>query len=62
MKETRKILLCPYATLREIFLSLLNTTGEMNENALSAIIVDYAFKVHTTLGLGLLESVYEAVI
>jgi GxxExxY protein len=32
----------------------------MNENELSRIIVDAAYKVHTTLGPGLLESVYEA--
>lgn len=34
----------------------------MNENDLSAIIVDCCFKVHTTLGPGLLESVYESVL
>ena len=34
----------------------------MNENELSRIIVDSAFKIHTTLGPGLLESVYEAVL
>lgn len=32
----------------------------MTENELSRIIVDAAFKIHTTLGPGLLESVYEA--
>ena len=32
----------------------------MNENELSAIIVYCCFKIHTTLGPGLLESVYEA--
>jgi GxxExxY protein len=32
----------------------------MNENELSAIIVDAALKVHRALGPGLLESVYEA--
>jgi GxxExxY protein len=32
----------------------------MTENELSKIIVDSAFKVHTTLGPGLLESVYRA--
>jgi GxxExxY protein len=31
----------------------------MNENELSRIIVDSAFKIHTTLGPGLFESVYE---
>jgi len=31
------------------------------ENRLASIIVDVAFKVHTSLGPGLLESVYEAV-
>ncbi|WP_153801093.1 GxxExxY protein [Foetidibacter luteolus] len=34
----------------------------MNENELSAIIVDCCFQVHTKLGPGLLESVYEAVL
>jgi hypothetical protein len=33
----------------------------MNENELSAIIVDAALKVHRALGPGLLESVYEGV-
>ncbi|HEX6124932.1 MAG TPA: GxxExxY protein [Pyrinomonadaceae bacterium] len=32
----------------------------MTENELSRIIVDSAFKIHTTLGPGLYESVYEA--
>lgn len=34
----------------------------MTENETSKFIVDAAFKVHTTLGPGLLESVYEAVL
>ncbi len=34
----------------------------MTENETSKIIVDSAFKIHTTLGSGLLESVYEAVL
>jgi GxxExxY protein len=34
----------------------------MTENEVSKIIVDCAFKIHTTLGPGLLESVYEAVL
>lgn len=34
----------------------------MNENDTSKIIVDAAYKVHTTLGPGLLESVYESVL
>jgi GxxExxY protein len=33
----------------------------MNENDLSIIIVDVAFKIHTQLGPGLLESVYEKI-
>ena len=33
----------------------------MNENDLSRIIVDVAFKIHTQLGPGLLESVYEEI-
>ena len=34
----------------------------MTENELSRIVVDSAFKIHTTLGPGLLESVYEVVL
>jgi GxxExxY protein len=34
----------------------------MHENALSKIIVDAAYKIHVTLGPGLLESVYESVL
>lgn len=34
----------------------------MTENEIATIIVDAAFKVHTTLGPGLLESVYETVL
>jgi GxxExxY protein len=34
----------------------------MTENEIAKIIVDAAFKIHTTLGPGLLESVYEAVL
>lgn len=34
----------------------------MTENELSRMVVDSAFKIHTTLGPGLLESVYEAVL
>jgi GxxExxY protein len=34
----------------------------MSENEIAAVIVDAAFKIHTTLGPGLLESVYEAVL
>lgn len=32
----------------------------MHENELAAIAVDICFKIHTTLGSGLLESVYES--
>jgi GxxExxY protein len=34
----------------------------MNENELSKIIVDVAYKVHASLGPGLLESVYEEIL
>ena len=34
----------------------------MTENGISKIIVDSAFQIHTKLGPGLLESVYEAVL
>jgi hypothetical protein len=35
--------------------------NKMNENELSKIIVDVAFKIHTQLGPGLLELVYEEI-
>ncbi|WP_396212113.1 GxxExxY protein [Flavobacterium sp.] len=34
----------------------------MTENVLSKIIVDVSCKIHTKLGPGLLESVYEAIL
>jgi GxxExxY protein len=34
----------------------------MNENAIAKEIVDAAFRIHTTLGTGLLESVYDPVL
>jgi GxxExxY protein len=34
----------------------------MNENAVAQQIVDAAYRIHTTLGPGLLESVYDAVL
>jgi GxxExxY protein len=34
----------------------------MDENELSKIIVDLSYKIHTQLGPGLLESVYEAIL
>lgn len=34
----------------------------MNENEVAKEIVDAAYKIHTTLGSGLLESVYQAVL
>jgi len=34
----------------------------MTENEIAKQVVDAAFKIHTTLGSGLLESVYEAVL
>jgi len=39
-----------------------NKIKSMTENEISKIIVDCAFKIHTTIGPGLLESVYEAVL
>ena len=41
----------PFAPLREKI---------MTENEVAKVIVDCAYRVHTTLGSGLLESVYEA--
>ena len=34
----------------------------MTENQISKVVLDSAFKIHTTLGAGLLESVYEVVL
>lgn len=34
----------------------------MRENEITGIIVDASYKIHTTLGPGLLESVYEKVL
>lgn len=34
----------------------------MTENEISKIIVDVSYKIHTKLGPGLLESVYEIII
>ena len=34
----------------------------MTENAIAKEIVDAAFRIHTTLGPGLLESVYDTVL
>ena len=34
----------------------------MNENELSRVIVDICYRIHTKLGPGLLESVYEAIV
>ena len=35
---------------------------EVTENKIAEIVVDSCFKIHTTLGPGLLESVYEAIL
>ncbi len=35
---------------------------QLNENELAKIVVDSAYKVHTRLGPGFLESVYEVVL
>ena len=34
----------------------------MHENEIARIVVDSAYKIHSTLGPGLLESVYEALL
>ena len=34
----------------------------MNENEISAVVVDVSYKIHVKLGPGLLESVYEAIL
>jgi GxxExxY protein len=48
--------LCVLAAWREIM------KAAMTENAIAKEIVDAAFRIHTTLGPGLLESVYDAVL
>ena len=48
------MILCAFAPLRENF-------STRTENELSKIVVDVAFQVHTKLGPGLLESVYQKV-
>ena len=48
----QKDLLCVFASLRENLF--------MTENEISRIIVDSAFKIHSQLGPGVFESVYEA--
>ena len=48
--------LCVFATWRE------TKKADMDENAIAKEIVDAAFRIHTTLGPGLLESVYNAVL
>jgi GxxExxY protein len=58
---------CAIIQLSQLLISsplLCGSAGEllMHENEISGIIVDAAFKVHTTLGPGLLESVYEIVL
>jgi len=40
----------------------MNENAIMTENEIAKEIVDAAYKVHTTLGPGLLESVYETVL
>jgi GxxExxY protein len=44
--------LCAFASLRE----------KMHENEIARLIVNASYKIHTTLGPGLLESVYEDVL
>jgi GxxExxY protein len=44
------------------FVALCENGFKMTENEIATIIVDASFKVHTTLGPGLLESVYESVL
>ena len=48
--------LCGLASLREI------RESTTNENAIAKEIVDASFRIHTTLGPGLLESVYETIL
>ncbi len=34
----------------------------MNENEIATIVVDAAYKIHTSLGAGLLESAYQVIL
>ena len=45
---------------RDMFYCKAAKGEKMHENEIAKIIVDAAYKIHTTLGPGLLESVYEA--
>ena len=47
---------------RGVPLHVYRKTFRMTENAVAKEIVDAAFRVHTVLGPGLCESVYEAVL
>jgi GxxExxY protein len=42
------------------FVPMSETINQMTENELATIAVDICYKIHITLGPGLLESVYEA--
>ena len=57
--------LCVSASLREIPFASPSTIAmsrTRTENEIAKEVVDAAFKVHTSLGPGLLESVYEAIL
>ena len=56
--QTGAVFLAILASLREIVFLRLNVT----ENEVAKQIVDAAYRVHTSLGPGLLESAYEAVL
>jgi GxxExxY protein len=56
-------LLCVFASLREpLSADASLQTNPMNENQIAKEVVDAAIKVHSKLGPGLLESVYEVVL
>ena len=50
-RKFQNISLCVFASLRENLF--------VDENELSRMVVDSAFRIHSTLGPGLFESVYE---
>ncbi len=52
-QRTLRGTLCPLILNKHIF-------NCMTENELATIALDICYKIHTTLGPGLLESVYEA--
>jgi hypothetical protein len=54
--------LCAFTRVKNRRLSAFPRVDFMNENEIAREIVDAAYKVHTTLGPGLLETAYETML